>query len=153
MLTERGVMGCVAQSLKPGGRLVGQRGINGLDGSLFQTEAVLTGLMGDEKGGFVKPDFGGQISVRLRPGRKKRGKDQDDRNGMASGNGQHMENVKLPSRIDFTDDFITMVNPGSADGLGDDLIDEDDLLGDDDLERPIIQREWLAREAWLDTVC
>ena len=147
-LADRGVVKSITQALKPGGRLINQHGIDGLGNDMFQTEAVLAGLMNDEKGGFMKPDFGAQQLVHLRPAKKKQEVDRKE-------NGQHFHLVEArsgriatPGKIDFSDDF-TMLNPGRADNLGDDLIDEDDLLGEDDLNRPIVQRKWISRHVYI----
>lgn len=147
ILAEPGVLKKIALSLKPGGHLLSQDGINGLPGDPYQTEAVLAGLISDDKGGFVKPDFGDQHSVPLRIGNKKESTEV--------GNGKraiqelkmttpavpwstHVKGTTVPGvgLVNFNDDFDAIANTSS-----DELIDEDGLLDNDDLARPIIQRK------------
>ncbi|TQB67897.1 electron carrier [Monascus purpureus] len=152
-LAERGVLRKIAESLKPGGRLCSQNGTNGLQGDIYRTEAILAGLVGDESGGFVKPDFGDQHSVPLRVGAKKPKK-------MAIENGQAViQQLKTASQaaresnrykgtgqthassfIDFADDFVVAVADNTGTGRPDSgLIDENGILDESDMGQPIIQ--------------
>ena len=155
-LADKVVMEKIMQSLKPGGRLSSQPTSDGFGDSLYQTEAILAGLISDGNGGFIKPEFGEQHVVRLRPGKKKQGKYQTGNGETGSGqpidpsannyNGLNPRKAKLPGKIDFTDDFsATLGTSDVVNHSGDDLIDEDDLLGKDDLDRPIVQRKWHLR--------
>ncbi|KAL7816530.1 DUF689 domain-containing protein [Trichoderma aethiopicum] len=126
-LLTRNILGPVAESLKPKGRLQSQDGSDlGQDAALAK-EAVLAGLVASN-GGFDKPDYGdgeGVVSLKLGSRKKK----------TEAPAVQKVEEVKAAAPvgvgfIDFSDDL-------DADYDDDELIDEDTLMTEDDLKRPI----------------
>lgn len=126
-LLTRNILGPVAESLKPKGRLQSQDGSDlGQDAALAK-EAVLAGLVASN-GGFDKPDYGdgeGVVSLKLGSRKKK----------TEAPAVQKVEEVKTAAPvgvgfIDFSDDL-------DADYDDDELIDEDTLMTEDDLKRPI----------------
>ncbi|KAI9928492.1 electron carrier [Aspergillus wentii] len=151
-IAERDTFAMVVQSLKPGGHLRSQSTVHLSHDHLYETEAVLAGLVRDKNGGFMKPDFGEQQAVPLRLGKKKR-------DGAEVPNGQKVtysmeatlsvlngakaqEVAEKPTGVgfvDFSDDFTTGIIPSDPECSGDELIDEDTLLDDNDLSRPIVQ--------------
>ncbi|KAI1032394.1 hypothetical protein LB505_005075 [Fusarium chuoi] len=69
-LMNRTVLGPVAESLNPSGRLQSQDG-NSLEESTLSKEAVLAGLI-SSRGGFEKPDYGeNDGAITLKFGKKK----------------------------------------------------------------------------------
>lgn len=140
----------IVLSLKPGGRLRSLAGNHESFDNLYQTEAILAGLVSDKEGGFQKPDSG-QQAIPLQLGRNKKGRGKgskttssqpttlpiiEDRNY-----GQTGPKPAGVGFVDFSDDFGQEIAPSNQGYSDDELIDEDDLLGDDDLGRPIVQRE------------
>lgn len=156
-LVDRQTLTTIVRALKPGGRLRSEDGIFGTCEGPEQTEAILAGLVIDGKNGLMKPDYGEQNSVPLRL-RKKTKKDSnvETRDGSARDpvaqatsaanskqSGVNGANTLLTGVgfVDFTDDFGTSVAANSNDYSDGELIDEDTLLGEEDMNRPIIQRE------------
>ncbi|OLN93042.1 Fe-S cluster assembly protein DRE2 [Colletotrichum chlorophyti] len=128
LLSDRAVLSAVADSLKPSAVLRAQDGGNLANDPAVAREAVLAGLVSGS-GGFTKPDYDEDQVVTLSFGKKK-----------AAANGAVSLNNKpttappvsaLPAGVgfvDFSDDL---------DMDDDDLIDEDTLLTDADLARPL----------------
>jgi hypothetical protein len=153
-LLGRDVFGRIVQALRTGGRLQAQDGTFGQDhGSEERREAILAGLV-IEGGVMVKPDHSASDAVPLRLRRKENGaavshagppvavaavplngkrKSVDISQGQPAGVGF----------VDFSDDFGDPVITGEDDDDDDDLIDEDTLLTEEDLNRPINIREFL----------
>ncbi|EON62873.1 hypothetical protein W97_02098 [Coniosporium apollinis CBS 100218] len=143
-LLGRDVMSKLVQALKAGGRFRSQDGTFGLDGA-ERTEAILAGLVSGADS-MVKPEDVGSAAVPLRLGRKKA---DTATNGVANANGAVplTSNGKRKSMsdepirpagvgfVDFSDDFGMPIVTGEDD----ELIDEDDLLTEADLARPITQ--------------
>lgn len=138
------------EALKVGGRLRSQDGNLGKMDGQEKTEAILAGLIVDEDG-LKKPDSGGSQTVQLRFGKKKavaNGGVQVNADGSVplnlkrkSGTFESAPVVVAPPTngvgfVDFSDDLDELIT-----GEDDDLIDEDDLLTEADLARPIVQRE------------
>ena len=138
----------IVRSLKPGGRLQSQDNAFGvIEDSDERREAIFAGLiLQDDK--LVKPDYASTQSVPLRLGKKKtEGGASTTTSAVGTGavtfniNGKRKNGP--PDRtqpagvgfVDFSDDFGA---PEEEDD--DDLIDEDTLLSDEDLSRPVIQR-------------
>lgn len=139
-LLNRQIFQLVVCALRPGGKFKSEDGSLGVAGTAEHTEAILAGLVVDNAGGLLKPDFGVQESVPLRLGRKKTNQ------APASGTGSGLQSSNVPAVqgvgfVDFSDDFG--VPPADGDGSEDELIDEEGLLGEDDMGRPIIQRKLL----------
>ncbi|KAL9476487.1 hypothetical protein ACSS6W_006328 [Trichoderma asperelloides] len=127
-LLTRNILGPIAESLKPKGRLQSQNGSELAQNAALAKEAVLAGLVASN-GGFDKPDYGdneGVVSLKLGSKKKKL--------AVAAAPTQTLD-VKpvVPAGVgfvDFSDDL-------DADYDDDDLIDEDTLMTEDDLKRPI----------------
>ncbi|KAL6819235.1 DUF689 domain-containing protein [Trichoderma camerunense] len=125
-LLTRSILGPIAESLKPKGRLQSQDGSDLGQNAALAKEAVLAGLVAST-GGFDKPDYGdgeGVVSLKL-GGRKKK---------VEAPPVQKIEVKPVAPAgvgfIDFSDDL-------DADYDDDELIDEDTLMTEDDLKRPI----------------
>lgn len=137
----------IVLSLKPGGRLRGLAKNHESFDNLYQTEAILAGLVNDKEGGFQKPDAAQQsVPLQLGRNRKGRGKESKTKSSQPTAPpiiedrnyGQTGPKPAGVGFVDFSDDFGQEIAP-SQDHSDDELIDEDDLLGDDDLGRPIVQ--------------
>ncbi|KAK1247736.1 hypothetical protein MKX07_000624 [Trichoderma sp. CBMAI-0711] len=128
-LLTRNILGPIAESLKPKGRLQSHDGSDLAQHAALAKEAVLAGLVASN-GGFDKPDYGdGEGVVSLKLGSRKK------KTTEVAPAVQKMEEVKpvAPAGvgfIDFSDDL-------DADYDDDELIDEDTLMTEDDLKRPI----------------
>ena len=118
-LLDRGVLTRVHDALKPGGKVRARDGVE--IGGEAEKEFVLAGLVRSSgENGFEKPDYGSEAVVPLRLRRKKKPVVVEK-----------VEEVKkVPSGVGF-------VNLDDLDGDDDDLIDEDTLLTDQDLKRPL----------------
>jgi anamorsin len=149
-LLSRDVLALVVKTLRPAGRLCSQDGQFGSNAGQERDEAILAGLVYDDGKGFYKPDYGAQVSIPLKFGKSK-GVAQaaggiNDTNGDSVSlprNGKRKnENVTngTPAGVgfvDFSDDF----DQPEIDS-DDDLIDEDTLLDEEDLKRPIKIRKY-----------
>lgn len=151
-LLARDVMNKVVGALRVGGVFKSQDGT--LQGS-EKTEAILAGLVEGPQG-MTKPEQVESVSIPLKFGKKK----TNGVNGTNGANGTHTVNadgsvqLSLNSKrkspepepkpvkpagvgfVDFSDDLDDIIT-----GEDDDLIDEDDLLTEQDMARPVIQRE------------
>lgn len=159
-LVNRQTLTNIVRALKPGGRLRSEDGLFGTCEGPEQTEAILAGLVNDGKNGLVKPDYGEQHLVPLRLGKKKtNGNDEGIANGnardpmaqttsaLSSKPGGVVEAKALSTGVgfvDFTDDFGASGTANSDECSDGELIDEDTLLGEEDMNRPIIQRESMS---------
>lgn len=138
----------IVLSLKPGGRLRSLDEAHAAFDSLYQTEAILAGLVNDKEGGFQKPNDQQAIPLQLRRSKKDHGKGPKATPSRpigppVIGDTRHSQ-AGEPAGVgfvDFSDDFGAEPAPGNVSYSDDELIDEDALLGDDDLGRPIVQRE------------
>lgn len=117
-LLTRDLYNAVVPSMKTGAKLQTQDNIFGASES---REAVLAGLV-HKDGAFEKPDTTAAVAVPLRFGAKKKAGAK--------------KNIPPPPPpvIDMTDDLND-----------DELIDEDALLSDEDLRRPIVPRKSTGR--------
>lgn len=137
-LLDRQVLSRISQALKPGGRLQSQDGTFGTVEGPERTEAILAGLVADGKNGLAKPDHAQQAAVPLRFGKKKAAggnsgpKDQNVNNGAAT----TIASKVVPAGVGFID------APARLGDEDEELIDEDELLGEDEMGKPIIQREY-----------
>ena len=150
-LLGRDVFGRIAQALKAGGRLQAQDGTFGQDVTgVEHREAILAGLV-SEGGGMTKPDYNTNEAVPLRLRRKENGAVSKAGPAVASVpvalNGKRKSIDITPSKpagvgfVDFSDDFGDPMITGEDD---DELIDEDTLLTEEDLKRPVNIRKNLS---------
>lgn len=139
-LLNRTVVGAVTEALKPKGQLRAENTAENLETTALAKEAVLAGLVGSGAGGFSKPDYGendGAVSLKL-GFRKKKAADapvaapavgSTALNGHANG---AATKPAVPAGVGF--DF--------GDDLDDDIIDEETLMTEEDLKRPINVRTY-----------
>ena len=120
-LLTRDVYTALVPAMKAGARLQLQQGSLGASEGL---EAILAGLV-EKDGGFEKPVQEAAVPLKL-GGRKKKDKTNGVQNGVAT-NGASTNGVGMFDPTQNNDD---------------ELIDEDELLSDDDLKRPLPRREF-----------
>ncbi|QSZ31672.1 hypothetical protein DSL72_001239 [Monilinia vaccinii-corymbosi] len=150
-LLTRDVFGKIAKALKTGAKLQAQDGTFGqeIDGAEYR-EAILAGLVA-EGGAMLKPDHSASVAVPLRLRRKDNGKSATVSNAgppvsaadvplngkrKSVGMTNDMPEKNIPENdapkgvgfIDFSDDF---------DEEDDELIDEDTLLTEEDMKKPL----------------
>jgi len=152
-LLVRDVFTRITQALKPGGKLKAQQGTfgqaQGGDDTEYK-ECILAGLV-VEGDGVMKPDYSASEAVPLRLLRRKDKTAVSDA-GPAVATATVPVNSKRKSIdmsgnskpagvgfVDFSDDFGNPTITGESDD--DDLIDEDTLLTEEDLARPVNIRE------------
>lgn len=148
LLAGRGVWARLAPAIKAGGRMRSEDGSLGAGGGGGGTspegrEAVLAGLVAvDDGDGFTKPEYAEEEVVPLRFGL---GKKKDAAavavavavSGAGAGAGQNgVRSVAAPAGVGFVD-FSDDLDLDAEDD--DDVIDEDTLLTEEDLRRPIQQ--------------
>ena len=139
----------IVRSLKPGGKVATQDGSFGRDDADERKEAVLAGLMleGDN---VIKPNHEATQSVPLRFGKKKSegggaaftstagtGVVSINQNGKRT-NG--LASTVQPTGVGFVDFSDDLDTPEIEDD-DDELIDEDTLLDEEDMKRPVMPRE------------
>ncbi len=140
----RDVMGKIVSAMKLGGLLKSQAGA--LQGA-EKTEAILAGLT-ESPEGMVKPEQTESVSMPLKFGRKK-ANGVNGTNGTAASNGtpalpevskQSQPEPVKPAGVGFVD-FSDDLDDPIITGEDEELIDEDDLITEEDMARPIIQRK------------
>lgn len=144
----------VVKAMKAGGRLRRQDGAFASDmASNEYREAVLAGLVFDRESGLIKPEEEAIKSVPLRlskksPGTAPVGTSTVTTNGSTVSepvNGKRKADASeasQPAGVGFVDSSHDLdAPPDVEEDDDDDLIDENTLLDEDDLARPVIQRE------------
>jgi len=133
--------------MKNGGHLRSQDEMFGAMEGPEKNEAILAGLSFQPSVGFVKVDYGAQVSIPLKFGKKKTA---EAAGGLTNGN-SNGDSVSLPlnGKRKSVDDALPAgvgFDDGMDDYSDDELIDEDALLDEDDLKRPIKIRKssWIA---------
>lgn len=138
-LLGRDVMQKLVGALKAGGLLKSQDGVFGSTGGPEKTEAILAGLV-DGPDGMVKPEQVESVSIPLKL-RKKANNTNGDGAVPLNGNGKREQAPSVQPLgvgfVDFSDDLDAEIITGEDD----DLVDEDDLITEADMARPIIQRK------------
>ncbi|GJC98527.1 Fe-S cluster assembly protein DRE2 [Colletotrichum higginsianum IMI 349063] len=132
LLSARAVLSAVAESLKPSAQLKAQDGGNLANDPTVAREAVLAGLVA-AAGSFTKPDYDEDQVVTLSFGRKKASPQSNGAVSLGSKPATAPPVSAPPAGVgfvDFSDDL-------DMDDDDDDLIDEDTLLTDADLSRPL----------------
>ncbi|AEO63548.1 uncharacterized protein THITE_2108974 [Thermothielavioides terrestris NRRL 8126] len=136
LLADRAVWARLAAALKAGGRLRGEDGssLKPGDGSAAAREAVLAGLVAAEGGeaGFMKPEYEEEEVVPLRLGLKNK-KAEEGSNGAGKSAAAPAPAPAGVGFVDFSDDLELDADDD------DDVIDEETLLTEEDLRRPIQQ--------------
>ena len=142
------LLSTIVKSLKAGGQLASQdNAFAAAEDSTERREAIFAGLIVQD-GKMVKPDYASTAAVPLRLGKK-------NTTATTSPAGTGAVSLNLTGKrkngppdatqpagvgfVDFSDDLDAPVEEEEYDD--DDLIDEDTLLSDEDLARPIVQRK------------
>ena len=135
-LLNRSVLGPLAESLKPNGRLQSQTG-SALDDSTLTKEAVLAGLVASN-GGFDKPSYGnGEGTVTLKLGRKKKSEAGPPVAAVTVNVNGSATKLDMKPTVPAGVGFADLSNDFGDDLDDDELIDEDTLMTEEDLKRPI----------------
>ncbi|KIX04578.1 uncharacterized protein Z518_05448 [Rhinocladiella mackenziei CBS 650.93] len=132
-LLNRDMLALLVKALKSGGHLRSQDGQFGCVDGAERNEAILAGLSFEPGAGFVKPDYGTQESVPLKFGRKKAAP-------AAGGLKTSCDSAPLPLNGKRKSVDAVPAGVGFDEGMNDsddELIDEDTLLDEEDLKRPI----------------
>ena len=149
----------IVKALKPGGRIQSQDGKFGIEDEEERREAIFAGLM-IEGNDLVKPNQEATQSVPLRFGKKKNEGGAAAVNS-AAGTGAVTLNLNGKRKngppdstqpagvgfVDFSDDFGAPEVDDDDDD--DELIDEDTLLDEEDLKRPVVQRKFNRALLWI----
>ena len=137
-LLGRAVFSLLVTALKNGGQLRSQDNQLGEIDVTEKNEGILAGLSFEPGIGFVKPNTATQDSVPLKFGRKKTAQAAgglSNTNGeqvSLRSNGKRKSIDEIPAGVGFDD---------GANASDDDLIDEDELMEDEEFQRPIKIRE------------
>lgn len=138
---DRDVLSRIVQSLRPGGKLRSQDGQYASQPGPERIEAILAGLVEYGGQGMMKPETTSAAPVALRFGRKA---DAGPRtaetvpptaasNSTTNGKRNFEAGPTVPLGVGFSDDLSDLDD--------DELIDEDTLLTEEDMVRPIVQRK------------
>jgi len=152
----------MVQALKAGGKLQAQDGTFGQNSqSMEYTEAILAGLVANGANGMLKPESNASEAVPLRFGKKK------DKASAVLDAGPAIPVASIPLNgkrksvdisqngkpagvgfVDFSDGFGDPMITGEDDD-DDELIDEDTLLTEEDLKRPVVVRKFLRSTMYM----
>jgi len=154
-LLDRAVFSLLVAALKNGGQLRSQDGQLGEYDVAEKNEGILAGLSFEPGVGFIKPNISAQETVPLKFGRKNASQAAGGlRNGNTDQvslplNGKRKVVDEVPAGVGFDD--------GNNDS-DDELIDEDELMEDEDFQRPIkipteCQPKAKRRRACKDCTC
>lgn len=133
-------------AMRPGGRLANQDGSPVADAR----EAVLAGLVADGSGAFTRPGYEEEAAVPLRFGNKKKVNNSAvgaTNNGQPTTNGSGGAHAAFPSAAPAVAappagvGFVDLDDLGDYES-GDELLDEDDILTEEDRNRPIQKRKY-----------
>lgn len=133
-LVGRDVLQQIARTLQPGGIMKYHDGLSAMIKEPARTEAILSGLIANDKGELVKPVFEEQ-SVLL-PFSINRS--QKSIKGININKSDQQPAILQKNIVTLTNNTNDIFN--GLEGDDDELIDEDELINEDELERPIIQR-------------
>lgn len=139
LLSRRDVWTHLAPALKAGGKLRNEDGSIGSNANAASREAVLAGLVAGADG-FTKPDYAEEEAVPLRFGLKRKNNQINGQTAPAPAPAPAPVSAPVkdaaPTGVGFVD-FSDDLDLDAEDD--DDLIDEDTLLTEEDLRRPIDQ--------------
>lgn len=144
----------IVKALKPGGKIQSQDGAFAIDDAEERKEVIFAGLV-IEGNNVVRPHDEATQSVPLRFGKKK---NEGGAAAVTSAVGTGAVSLNLNGKrkngppdaaqpagvgfVDFSDDLDTPeVDDDDDDDDDDELIDEDTLLDEEDMKRPVVQRK------------
>lgn len=140
-LLGRAVFSLLVAALKDGGKLCSQDGQLGSSDVAEKNEGILAGLSFEPAVGFVKPTVSAQETVPLKFGRKNASKAAG---GLSNGDPTQVS-LPLNGKRKVVDDVPAGVGFDDGNNDSDDeLIDEDELMEDEDFQRPLKIRELLS---------
>jgi len=149
-LLSRHVFASIVPAMKPGARLAAQDGR-----AIAEREAVLAGLVEETggQGGFTKPEYEEEVAVPLRFGKKKVGL-----GGGGGANGEQKETAagSAPPVVKATPPGVGFIDLDDDLGeyeSGDELIDENDIMTEEERNRPIQKREFASLDCQPHDIC
>ena len=135
-LLNREMLALLVKTLKNGGHLRSQDGTFGAVDGPEKNEAILAGLSPQSGLGFVKLDLTAQVSIPLMFGKKMTDGSTNGTSVSAPLNSKRKSTEEaIPAGVGFDN--------GTDDFSDDELIDEDALMDEDDLKRPLKIRQYL----------
>lgn len=151
-LIDRDVLALLVRALKASGKLRSQDNQFGVREGGERTEAILAGLQYEAGEGFLKPDYGSQTSIPLTLGKKKGvaqaagglKEDTPESISLPLNGKRKSQNISgaTPVGVGFVDLSHDFGQPELEDS-DDDMIDEDTLLTEEELKRPVKARMYL----------
>ncbi|ERF68080.1 Fe-S cluster assembly protein dre2 [Endocarpon pusillum Z07020] len=145
-LLNRDTFALLVRALKTSGKLRSQDGQFGVSEGQERTEAILAGLRYEVGEGFIKPDYGAQAPVPLTFAKNKAvaqaaggfNRDNTQSISLALTGKRKSQDISgaTPAGVGFVD-FSDDLGKPELDDSEDELIDEDTLLTDEDLIRPV----------------
>ena len=138
LFIKKDVMLKLVASTRAGGKISRQNGTFGTMAA-ERTEALLAGLLDDGTGGMVKPSFAATDAIPLKLARGKGDAFATAPTNMLATDNNNKSLTEGVGYVDFGDDLEADLESGDDDD--DELIDENELLTEEDLTRPVVQRE------------